>query len=108
MQAAAQARKTSTPVKEVIETVAGDYAIKVRAAREKSGMTQADFAKALNEKESIIQKLETGTFHPPISMARKLEKMLKITLVQIEEEEKIEGEKKTSGSLTIGDLINLK
>ncbi|MBS3124709.1 TIGR00270 family protein [Candidatus Woesearchaeota archaeon] len=105
---AAHARKASIPIKEIIETVTADYAAKVRQAREKSGMTQADFAKALNEKESVIQKLETGTFHPPISMARKLEKMLKITLVHIEEEEKVESEKKASSPLTIGDLINLK
>ena len=101
-------KQTIIPVKEVLETLTADYAAKVRKAREKSGMTQAEFAKALNEKESVLQKLETGAFHPPISMARKLEKLLKITLVEVEEEEKVEASQKSSGPLTIGDLINLK
>ena len=105
-QAAAQ--KTRTATKEIVETVTSDYAAKVHQARETSGMTQAEFAKALNEKESVIQKLENGAFHPPLAMARKLEKLLKITLVQVEEDEQVETAKKESAPLTIGDLINLK
>lgn len=108
VQAQSQMRKANTPVKEVLETVTSDYAAKVRQAREKSGMTQVEFAKALNEKESVVQKLETGTSHPSISIARKLEKLLKITLVEVEQEEEVETQKKASGPLTIGDLINLK
>ena len=104
----AAAKKVSAPVKETVETIMADYAAKIRHAREKNRMTQAEFAKALNEKESIVQKLETGAFHPSISMARKLEKLLKTTLVQVEEEEKVEAVKKPDGPLTIGDLINLK
>ena len=93
---------------EVIEVVVSDYAQKIGRAREKSGMTQKDFAHSLNEKESVVQKLEAGSFSPPISMAKKLEKMLKIKLVEVEEEEKAEPQKKGSGPVTIGDLINVK
>lgn len=101
-----QKQAISTP--ETPEVVVSDYAQRVRTAREKSGMTQKEFAMMLNEKESIIHKIENGQFVPPISMARKLEKLLKIKLVELEEEEKTEKAQKASGPLTIGDIINLK
>jgi len=93
---------------EVVEVVVSDYAQRIRSAREKSGKTQKEFAMMLNEKESIIHKIENSMFVPPISMAKKLEKLLKIKLVEIEEEEKTETAKKSSGPLTIGDILNLK
>lgn len=96
----------STP--ETAEVVVSDYAQIVHQAREKSGMTMKEFAMTLNEKESIIHKIENGQFVPPINMARKLEKLLHIKLVEIEEEEKTEKTQKASGSFTIGDIINLK
>jgi len=93
---------------EVAEVVVSDYAQLIRSAREKAGLTQKDFAMHLNEKESIIHKLENSQFVPPISMARKLEKLLHIKLVVVEEEEEIEAGKKGSGPLTIGDIIASK
>lgn len=93
---------------EVSEVVVSEYAQLIRSAREKSGMTQKDFAMKLNEKESVIHKLENGQFVPPISMARKLEKMLHVKLVVVEEEEEVEAGKKGSGPLTIGDIIASK
>ncbi len=90
------------------EVVVSDYALRIRSAREQSGMTQKEFALKLNEKESIIHKLENGLFVPPIDLAKKLERLLRIKLVEIEEEEKPEAAKKSSGPLTIGDIINLK
>jgi len=93
---------------EPVEVVVTDYALLIRTAREKSGMTQKDFARSLNEKESIIQKIENGVFVPPILMARKLEKLLKIKLVEVEKEDEVSKEKRASGPLTIGDILNVK
>ncbi len=93
---------------EPVEVVVSDYAQRVRIAREKSGLTQKDFARMLNEKESIIHKIENGQFVPPISLAKKLEKLLKIKLVEVEQEEKAEAVRKGSGPLTIGDIIKIK
>ena len=105
------ARVAKVPVQkspEAVEVVVLDYAVRIRNAREKSGMTQKDFALKLNEKESIIHKLENGLFVPPIDLAKKLERLLRIKLVEIEEEEKAETAKKSSGPLTIGDILNVK
>ncbi len=106
---ASRAVKTPLPkAPEVVEVVVPDFAQRVRLAREKSGMTQKDFAQFLNEKESIVQKLEAGSFSPSISLAKKLEKLLKIELVDVEQDEKASVQKKNSGPLTIGDIINIK
>ncbi len=93
---------------EIVETVVADFAARIRNAREKSGMTQKDFAMRINEKESIVQKLEAGSFVPPISMAKKLEKLLKIALVEVEQEEQGASQKGASATLTIGDIISVK
>lgn len=101
-----QKQVVSTP--ETPEVVVSDYAQIIHQAREKSGMTMKEFAMKLSEKESIIHKIENGQFVPPISMARKLEKLLHVKLVEMEEEGKTEKAQKASGPLTIGDIINLK
>jgi putative transcription factor len=69
------------------------------------GLSHKEFAARLNEKESIIHKLETGSFEPPIELARKLEKLLRISLVQEDKDEKVAVGKGTGGGMTIGDII---
>lgn len=95
--------------KEVVQLIVKDYDKRIRKAREKLGMSQKEFAQKINEKESILQKLETKQFKPKIELASKFEKMFNITLLETVE---IEKEKKTTneqrGPLTIGDLIKLK
>jgi len=96
---------------EAQEAVVPQYAQLIRNAREKSGLTQKDFAKKVNEKESILAKFETGKMEPPLETARKLEKILKIKLVEQHTEEElqmIKGMKgKSPGGLTIGDVLKL-
>ena len=101
-------KQTAEKAPEPVEVVVSDYARLIRSAREKTGLTQKDFARSLNEKESIVQKLETGVIIPPISLARKLEKLLKIKLVEFEQEGEISREKRASGPLTIGDIMKVE
>ena len=93
---------------EVVEIVVQNYSQIIRKARERKGMTQKEFANVLTEKESIIQKMETDGFSPSIILARKLEKMLKISLVELQPEKVAAGAYKKSGPLTIGDMIKFK
>lgn len=91
---------------EVIETVMNDYAIKIKQAREKRNMNQEEFARFLNERESTMQKIETGKQRPDIALAKKLEKVLTIKLVeQMTLEPTTVFQKKQTGSLTIGDML---
>lgn len=85
-------------------TVVNDYSQKVKQRRESLGLKQEDLAKTLNEKWSIIQKIESNHFKPSLKLARKLEKFLKIKLVEQREEEKVTL-KTSKDVLTIGDLI---
>jgi putative transcription factor len=96
-------------VKEMVSVLVEDFAKRIRTAREKKGMTQKEFASRINEKESILHKMETGGFKPPMPLAKKLEKLLRIKLIEkVEaEEEKIKGPKSKSGALTIGDILKL-
>jgi len=93
---------------EIVEMVVSDYAQLIRKARETKGMTQKDFALSVNEKESVVQKLETGSLTPSLSMAKKLERLLKVKLVEVQEETKVDLQSKNSGPMTIGDILKFK
>jgi putative transcription factor len=60
--------------------LAPDWSKRIRIAREKLAWTPEDLAKKLNEKKSIVLKLESGGFHPPDATVRKVERLLKIRL----------------------------
>ena len=97
--------------KEVREVIVPNFANIIRKSREKLGLKQNEFAKKLTEKESIIQKMESGTFTPSIKTARKLEKILKIKLIEIddEKEETPSATKKEKNSgFTMADFIKNK
>ncbi len=64
-----------------------DFGRIIREAREKMGLTQEDLAQQLNEKSTIIRKIEAGEFNPPIDLMRKIEKLLKVKLIVPVEEE---------------------
>ena len=92
---------------QLTETVINEFPKLVKEAREKKKITQEEFAKRVNEKESIIHKIETGAFEPSIALARKLEKALNIRLVETVEEEHLP-KGRSSGPVTIGDIIKRK
>lgn len=93
---------------EIIQIIVPDYPKKAKQARESLGLKQKELAKKLNEKESIIHKIETGHYKPSIKLARKLEKFLKIKLVGEEQIEKDREKVVSSERITIGDIIKLK
>lgn len=60
--------------------LAPDWPKRLRVAREARQWTPEDLGKRLNEKKSVVLKLESGSFHPPDSLVRKLEHMLAVRL----------------------------
>ncbi|HXY46827.1 MAG TPA: multiprotein bridging factor aMBF1 [Thermoplasmata archaeon] len=60
--------------------LAPDWARRVRLAREARVWTPEELGKKLNEKKSIVLKIESGNFHPSDELVRKLEHLLKIRL----------------------------
>jgi len=99
----------SVPQREkIIQILVEDYSIKIKNAREKTGLKQEDFAKKINEKASLIHNIESGKFEPSIKLARKIEKFLNIKLIEQHEEQHAETKGGSSEGFTIGDFIKVK
>jgi len=86
------------------EELAADFGMRIRHAREARGWTQADLGAKLNERASVIAKLESQTIVPTDSMIPKMERTLGVKLR--EKVEPIAVKKQTGRSpVTLGDLI---
>jgi putative transcription factor len=66
-------------------TVVQDYGELIKEAREKLNMTQDELAAKILERKNVLSSMERGDLLPEIKVARKLEKVLGITLVEKEE-----------------------
>jgi len=92
-----------------IEELAQDYDDRVRNARESAGLSQADLANQLNEKASLIRKLEHGDTLPSDEVQRKLERALDIDLTAGGSAEDAEWETDSAtGGYTLGDMVERK
>jgi putative transcription factor len=60
--------------------LAADWSKRIRQQRERLGWTPEEFGKKLNEKKSLVLKVESGSFRPPDATLRKIERLLKIRL----------------------------
>jgi putative transcription factor len=103
-------KRTEIPKVQITQEIVEDYSTRIRQAREKLGLTHEDLGKKINEKSSVIGKLETGKMEPNNILATKLEHALKIKLLTPVTEEKPQQPtlKKTADrEMTLGDLIQL-
>jgi len=91
-----------------MEEVAADYDDRIRGARESAGLTQEELADDLNEKTSLIRKLERGDILPSDDVRTKLERKLDITLTEGTDVEDAEWSGGSSGSMTLGDVVKRK
>ncbi len=92
-----------------IEELAQDYDERIRSAREQAGLSQEDLAKKLNEKASLIRKLEHGDTLPSDDVQGKLERELDIDLTAAGGDEDAEWEGGSStGEYTLGDVVERK
>lgn len=66
-------------------TIVPDYADLIRSARSKMNMTQDELAAKVLERKNVLASIERGDLLPEIKTARKLEKVLGISLVEKEE-----------------------
>ena len=100
--------KKKIEVTKPIEIIVADYSKRIKRAREALNLKQEDFAKKINEKLSLIHKIETGAITPHIKLAKKIEQFLKIRLVEVYEESYIPKKSKKELKLTVGDLVKIK
>jgi putative transcription factor len=92
-----------------MDEVAQDYDERIRQARETQGLSQEELAKQLNEKASLIRKLEHGDVLPSDGVQRKLERALDIDITESGGEAETEWEGGSSSeSYTLGDVVERK
>jgi len=91
-----------------MDEIATDYDDRIRQARESRGLSQEELAQSLNEKASLIRKLERGDIMPPDSVREKIERKLDISLVEGESDDDSEWSGGGSTTTTLGDVVKRK
>ena len=93
-----------------MDELAPDYGDRIRRGREEKGLSQSELADQLNEKASLIRKLERGETLPSDGVQSKLEGHLDVSLsgeaaTGEETEWKSDG---STGGYTLGDVVKRK
>ena len=97
--------RTEAPEMMVVE----EYGALLRKSREQVGMTQEEFAKHVQERESVVAKWEQGTLKPGVETAQRLGKKLGLALVVKSAIEVGSAAKRgASEELTLGDFVKVR
>ncbi|MEK6947654.1 MAG: multiprotein-bridging factor 1 family protein [Nanoarchaeota archaeon] len=104
-----QRRTFSQAYDDTGEYVDDRYNLLIKNKREQLKLTQEELSIKLQEKISLISKIERADIRPTIELAKKFENLLGIRLISKRgiAEKQVPNEKYT-GSLTIGDLLKKK
>jgi len=96
-------------VESEVELVEG-FGAKIKQARENLGLSHEELGKKINEKVSVLKKIEAEKMKPDMRLTAKLEHALKIRLVAPLSEPKpiLSYQKTRVQGLTLGDLMQLK
>ncbi|MDY6778553.1 MAG: multiprotein bridging factor aMBF1 [Candidatus Nanohaloarchaea archaeon] len=91
------------------EELVRDYNTKVREAREEEGWGTEELADKLNEKESVVHRIESGKLKPDKRLAQKIKNQLEVELYQDVAATDYEGGTGTSEEegATIGDVAEV-
>lgn len=98
--------KTKKDIEIVGEVIVEDFNKKLREYRERNNLKQIDMAKLLGIKESLYKALEEGRIKPDINLAKKIEKILKIKI--LEKEVLTDKEKESNLNLRVSDVIKFE
>jgi len=103
--------KRQSPLEPTLELVK-DFNVRIRQAREAQLLSHEDLGRKINEKISVLRKLESHKMTPDIKLAEKLQYALKIKLFVPPTEKKISKKLLAttlpSNNITLGDLIESK
>lgn len=108
-----EARKRRMTVRDVYttageEVLVDDFADRIRVAREKKGWKQVELGTKINERVSIIAKLESGEMIPPDTLIKRLERALEIKLMEKVQAPVARKATGPSKPLTLGDLFKVE
>jgi putative transcription factor len=90
--------------------IVSDYAKRIKEARESMGWTIEILAEQVKEKVSVIKKIESGKLIPSINLAKRLENVLDIRLLepQIKMFDNLSIYDKSEIDITFGDVAEIK
>jgi len=91
-----------------MDEIAADYDQQIREAREGLGLSQEELAQSLNEKASLIRKLERGDILPSDDVRKKVERKLEISLVEGGDTDDNDWSGGSSTTTTLGDVVKRK
>ena len=97
--------RNEEPTEELIE----DFSLEVRKARESKNWSREDLGKKINERVSVITRIETGKMTPDNKVTKKLERALDIKL--LEEVDNVDLNQfinSSSGERTLGNIMKIK
>lgn len=97
-----EVKKVSKSVDQM-EIIEG-FGEEIRKGRESKGWTQSVLAQKLRISEAMLKKIESEKIKPSIDLAKKIEQILKIKILQPVEFDE-EGEGEPSDKVTFGDVV---
>jgi putative transcription factor len=102
-------RRGGFDVSEDVELAEG-LAQVVRQARERAGLTHEELGKRINERVSVLQRVETGKFQPDNALARKLEHALGVKILVSASVSVVTDQSVTKQPIepTLGDVVSIK
>ena len=104
-------RKQPPIVAEESVELVEDFGAKIRQAREKLGFTHEDLGKRINEKVSVLRKIESAKMTPDNLLIEKLQHALRIRLMVPVSEPKVPSKALVSSrpsAPTLGDIAQVK
>ena len=97
--------RNDEPTEELIE----DFEMEIRKARESKGWSREDLGKKINERVSVITRIETGKMTPDAKLTRKLEKALNVKLLEkVDNVDLNQFINSSSGERTLGNIMKIK
>ena len=86
-----------------------NYNTAVRNAREAKNWSREDLGKKINERVSVINRIESGKMTPDNKLTKKLEKALNITLLEkVNEVDLNQFINNSSGERTLANVVKIK
>lgn len=101
-------QKRRAQFEESQESIVFGYGSKIKQKREELGLTQGEFAKRLQEKESVLSHVESQKVEPTIALAKKMKKVFSINLIETIQTEEVVPKTGEEEAFTIGDIIKVK
>ena len=101
-------KKRTKRKKRDTKTLASDYGERVKNARENEKLSISEVSDDLNEKESVIKKIENQDLKPDKSLAGKLAKKFGIELYVNPEVSDVDTDSGDTRSATLGDVAEVK